>query len=170
MSRRKESKVIRNVQETDSIAIARIYNHYIAHSTCTFEEHPVTDADMAERIRVVVDSDLPWLVFEHQGQVVGYCYAKRWNARSAYRFTVESSVYVDNETPTKGVGSRLYDALFNDLQARGVKNIMSVITLPNDASVKFHDKMGMQQVGHFKQIGFKFEQWLDVGYWQKVLD
>ncbi|MFC5077694.1 GNAT family N-acetyltransferase [Vibrio thalassae] len=64
----------------------------------------------------------------------------------------------------------MYRALFNDLNARGVKNVMSVITLPNDASVKFHAKMGMQQVGHFKQIGFKFEQWLDVGYWQKVLD
>lgn len=161
--------MIRNVTAADADAIATIYNHYIVNSTCTFEEETVSAQQMAERIEILIDSKMPWLVYEHQGQVIGYCYAKQWNARSAYRFTAESSVYLSPDCPIKGVGSSLYEQLFSRLRDDGIKNVMSVITLPNDQSTRFHHKMGMEQVGHFKQIGFKFDRWLDVGYWQKIL-
>lgn len=161
--------MIRNATAADADAIAKIYNYYVIHSTCTFEEEPVAAQQMAERIDTLIDSEMPWLVYEHQGQVIGYCYAKQWNARSAYRFTAESSVYLSPECVIKGVGSMLYEQLFSQLRDRRIQNVMSVITLPNDQSTKFHHKMGMEKVGHFKQIGFKFDRWLDVGYWQKTL-
>lgn len=161
--------MIRDVEFKDSIAIADIYNHYIQNSTCTFEEERVSEREMCSRITAVIEHGMPWLVYEHEGQVVGYCYAKPWNTRSAYRFTVESSVYVDANSPVSGVGTLLYQHLFLRLDSLDIKNVMSVITLPNDQSVAFHNKMGMEQVGHFKRMGFKFGKWLDVGYWQKEL-
>ena len=162
--------MIRSATADDAAKIVEIYNHYVVNSAVTFEEKPITEKDMALRIAHVCDANLPWLVLEHSGDIIGYAYATKWKARSAYRFSVESTVYLASTALGQGLGKLLYDALFEQLRHQGVHCVVGGITLPNAASVKLHEKMGMQKVAHFKEIGFKFGQWRDVGYWQLNLE
>jgi phosphinothricin acetyltransferase len=161
--------VIRPAEIPDAQAIASIYNYYIANTTITFEEQPVTAEQMAERILEVHAASLPWLVAEEFGQVIGYAYASKWRARSSYRFSVETTVYLQNEAVSRGVGSQLYEVLFSVLKGKGVHVAIGGIALPNEASASLHEKFGMKKIAHFEQVGFKFEKWVDVGYWQAVL-
>jgi L-amino acid N-acyltransferase YncA len=158
--------VIRPATAQDAEGIAGIYNHYIANTVITFEEQIVTPEQMAARIETVGSSSLPWMVAKRGGQLLGYAYAAPWKARSAYRFSVETTVYLDPEALGQGVGSRLYETLFADLGKRGVRAAIGGIALPNPASVALHEKLGMKKVAHFERVGFKFDQWIDVGYWQ----
>lgn len=161
--------MVRDATISDSDAIAAIYNHYVSNTVITFEETPVTAAEMASRIESVQASDLPWLVLTENDRIIGYAYATPFKARSAYRFSVESTVYLSPEHHGNGYGTSLYESLIAKLQAMGIKNIIGCITLPNPASVALHEKMQMKQVGQFPDIGYKFDQWLDVGYWQLSL-
>ena len=158
--------MIRPATESDAQAIADIYNHYIEHTVVTFEEQPVGGTEIFTRIKKVTDSSLPWLAAEEGGAVIGYAYATKWNLRSAYRHTVECSVYLSPLSLSKGWGTRLYETLFQTLRQNSMHVVIGGITLPNPRSVALHEKMGMKQVAHFKEVGFKFGQWLDVGYWQ----
>ena len=160
--------MIRPASITDASAIVAIYNHYVATTTITFEENPVSAEEMAQRIKDV-SAHLPWYVFEHDGQVLGYAYATPWRVRSAYRFSVESSVYVSPDHPRQSIGSQLYETLIEELRARAIRVILSGIALPNIASVAFHETFGFEKAAHLKQVGRKFEQWIDVGYWELVL-
>ncbi|NRR32912.1 N-acetyltransferase family protein [Oxalobacteraceae bacterium] len=160
--------MIRAATSADAAAIAAIYNHYIATTTISFEEQAVDEAEMARRIEDV-SAKLPWLVCEEAGQVIGYAYATPWRVRSAYRFSVESSVYVSHAHPRKGVGLRLYQALIADLRQREIHMVIGGIAQPNPASVALHERMGFEKVAHFKQVGRKFERWVDVGYWELAL-
>ena len=150
----------------DSGAIAAIYNHYVATTVITFEEEPVSASEMARRIADVGSVSLPWLVAEREGKVVGYAYASPWRARSAYRFSVEVTVYVDPDCPRLGIGRRLYEELLPTLKARGIHAAFGVIALPNEASVALHEKFGFVKVAHLREVGLKFGRWIDVGYWQ----
>ena len=158
--------MIRPATLDDAPAIARIYNHYVLNTTVTFEEVSVSDADMAGRVDSVQSANLPWLVIEEAGEVLGYAYAGKWNARSAYKRTVESTIYLANAATGRGLGSRLYTALFDVLRAQGMHVVLGGIALPNDASVALHERFGFKQVGQFAEVGFKFNRWVDVGYWQ----
>ena len=164
-----EFPVIRSVHNSDAAAIARIYNHYVATTAVSFEEQPVSEEEMRGRIAEVSNADLPWLVLEQDGQLAGYAYASKWKGRCAYRFSVETTVYLDAALGRRGLGSRLYQALFSALRERGVHVALGGIALPNPASVALHEKFGMKKVAHFREVGFKFDQWRDVGYWQLVL-
>jgi len=117
---------------------------------------------MATRIRAAH----VWLVAELDGRVVGYAYGGQHRSREAYHPTVEVSAYVDQSTLRSGVGRELYLALFDRLKQRGFRLLVAGITLPNDASVSFHQALGFSRVGVFKNIGLKFGQWWDVGWWQ----
>ena len=150
----------------DAGAIAEIYNHYVATSVITFEEVPVSLQEMARRIGEAGSASLPWLVAERQGKVAGYAYASPWKARSAYRFSVEVTVYVDPGRPREGIGRRLYEELLAALRARGIHSAFGVIALPNEASVALHERFGFVKVAHLREVGFKFDRWIDVGYWQ----
>jgi len=161
--------MIRDATLNDAAKVVEIYNHYISESVVTFEQEIISADIMQERISKVLDSKLPWLVAEQDSNIIGYCYATPWKERSAYRFSVEVTVYLNSEVKGKGWGSRLYKALFERLKQNEIHAVMGGITLPNDASVKLHEKFGMSKVAHFKQVGYKFDQWLDVGYWQKIL-
>lgn len=161
--------MIRLAEVSDARAIAGIYNHYVANTTITFEEQQVPVEQMAARILEVRSVPLPWLVAVELDQVIGYAYASPWKARSAYRFSVETSVYLQSGAFSKGLGSRLYEALFGALEERNVHVAIGGIALPNQASISLHEKFGMKKVAHFEQVGFKFGTWIDVGYWQKVL-
>lgn len=161
--------MIRPATPSDADAIARIYNHYVLDTIVTFEEQPVSVQEMAERISEVAAAALPWLVAEEAGQVIGYAYASKWKGRCAYRYSVESTVYLEPNAAGKGHGTRLYEQLFALLRARGVHVVIGGIALPNAASIALHEKLGMRQAGLFSEVGFKFEKWIDVGYWQITL-
>ena len=157
---------IRPATAADAEAIAGIYNYYVTETIVTFEEEPVSAFEIARRMEEVWSSTLPWLVAELDSRVVGYAYATKWKARYGYRFSTEVSVYLDTDHGGRGIGSTLYGELFPILRARGIRNIIGGIALPNAASIALHEKFGMEKVAHFKSIGIKFDRWIDVGYWQ----
>jgi L-amino acid N-acyltransferase YncA len=160
--------MIRSATAADAQAICSIYNHFILQSTVTFEETAITPEDMAARIDALAGR-LPFLVAELDGAVAGYAYAAPWKPRSAYRQTVESSVSVAPGFAGMGLGSRLYQALLQDLRERDVHAVLAGIALPNSASIGLHEAFGFAKVGQMREVGRKFGQWLDVGYWQLVL-
>ncbi|OFA04450.1 arsinothricin resistance N-acetyltransferase ArsN1 family B [Duganella sp. HH101] len=160
--------MIRPATPDDAAAIVAIYNHYIATTTISFEEHAVTPEEMAGRIRDVT-AGLPWLVYEQDGMVLGYAYATKWRARSAYRFAAETSVYLEFGQGGKGIGKALYKALLEELRVREIHMAIGGIAQPNEASVALHESLGFEKVAHFKQVGRKFDRWIDVGYWELQL-
>jgi len=160
---------VRTATPADAVPVARIYNHYVTDTIVTFEEEPVSAAEMATRIDQVLADSLPWLVADMNGDVVGYAYATRWRPRFGYRFSVEVTVYLAADRGGRGIGSKLYEALIAALRERGLRSAMGGIALPNDASVALHEKFGFKKVAHFDQVGIKFDRWIDVGYWQLML-
>lgn len=161
--------VIRNLLDRDVPAIVEIYNPYIALTTITFEDEVVSIQEMRRRVHQVRDQGLPWLCVEVDNHLAGYAYAARWRERSAYRFTAESTIYLHKDYTGRGTGKLLYSTLVDMIRNAGMHMVIGVITLPNPASVALHEKLGYKQVAHFSEVGFKFNQWLDVGYWQLVL-
>ncbi|WP_215395940.1 arsinothricin resistance N-acetyltransferase ArsN1 family B [Rheinheimera oceanensis] len=161
---------IRAANTGDAAAIVAIYNHYITNTAVSFETEEIDAPQMQNRISEVLQANLPYLVAEDSnGNITGYAYATKWRARFAYRFSVEISVYLAPGATGAGIGSMLYRQLFSQLKQRGIHAVIAGIALPNDASIALHKKFAMTQVAEFKQVGFKFNQWLDVGYWQVLL-
>ena len=161
--------MIRPATISDAAAIAAIYNHYVATTTITFEEAAVSEIEMASRIDTV-SAKLLWYVYERDGAVIGYAYATPWRVRSAYRFSVETSVYVAPGHAREGIGEQLYRAVIDALRVKEIKVVIGGIAQPNPASVALHEKLGFEKVAHFKNVGRKFERWVDVGYWELQLD
>jgi L-amino acid N-acyltransferase YncA len=159
---------IRACTATDISAVCDIYNHYIEHTVITFEETPLTVAQMQERIEATMQL-FPWLVCELAGEIVGYAYASKWKDRSAYKHTAEVTVYLHPDKTGMGIGSALYRVLLEQLAAQNKHVLLACIAVPNAASEKLHEQFGFHQVAHFPEVGFKFNRWLDVGYWQKTL-
>lgn len=157
--------MIRPATPDDAAAIVAIYNHYVATTVISFEERPVTPDEMAGRIGDVMAS-LPWLVYEAGGRVLGYAYATKWRVRSAYRYSAETSVYVAPGEGGKGIGSALYQELLDQLRAREIHMAIGGIAQPNPASVALHERLGFEKVAHFKEVGRKFDRWIDMGYWE----
>jgi len=160
---------VRMATAADAESMVAIYNYYVEETVVTFEEQRVSASDMAQRMADVLSASLPWLVAERAGRVLGYAYASKWRARSAYRFSSEITVYVEREQIGRGLGSQLYDALFPRLAECGLHAIMGGIALPNPASIALHEKFGLKKVAHFSEVGLKFGRWIDVGYWQRTL-
>ena len=164
-----QTATVRTAELSDSGAIAAIYNHYVARTVITFEEEPVQADEIVRRILDVRSASLPWLVAEEDGRVVGYAYATRWKSRSAYRYSVEITVYVAFGSGGRGIGSMLYGSLFSILETLGMHVVIGGIALPNEASIALHEKFGFNKVAHFQEVGFKFNRWIDVGYWERIL-
>lgn len=160
---------IRLAVEGDARAIAAIYNHYVRDSVVTFEETPVTDAEIARRLAELLAAGYPWFVADAEAGVVGYAYASPWRTRSGYRFSAEATVYLAPGLGGRGLGTALYTRLCAVLRDRGMHAVMGGIALPNEASVALHEKVGFRKVAHFQQTGFKFGRWVDVGYWELLL-
>lgn len=161
--------MIRQAAATDAEAIACIYNHYIRETIITFEEQPVSPSEMADRIAEVAAASLPWLVAEQDGSIVGYARATKWKGRSAYRFSVETTIYLAPHWIGKGIGSSLYRLLLKQLKDLELHIAIGGVALPNVASVALHEKLGFRKVAHFSEVGFKFGKWIDVAYWQLSL-
>jgi len=162
-------QTVRTATSADADSITRLYNHYIDNTVITFEETRVDSGEMASRIDAVTCAGLPWLVAEQDSSISGYAYATPFRVRSAYRYTVESTVYLSPDVIGKGVGTLLYRALIEHLTQAGIHAVIGGIALPNDASIALHERVGFHKVAHLEQVGRKFDRWIDVGYWQLLL-
>ena len=157
--------MIREAHVSDAAAIAEIYNYYILNTIVTFELDPITSIDIAKRM-VTYKKIGPYLVYEENNQVIGYAYASKFRDRKAYDSSVESTIYLKNGSGGKGIGFKLYSELLSLLLPK-YHVIIGGISLPNEASVKLHEKCGFKKVGHFPEVGNKFGTWVDVGFWQR---
>ena len=158
---------IRSAIEADAQALADLYNHYVTNTVTTFEEDPVVALAMWDRIeQVQSEFDLPWIVLEQNGQLLGYACAVRWKMRSAYRFSCESTIYLHHDAIGMGLGAALYQVLLDKLRERDIHTVLGGIALPNESSVALHEKLGFEKVAHLREVGYKFGQWVDIGYWQ----
>ncbi len=160
---------IRNVSPDDAVSIAEIYNPYVVDTVITFEETPVTAAEIQSRIEATLKAGLPYIVAELDGVLIGYAYAGQWRARAAYKHTTETSIYLKRDITGHGYGSTLYKALLQRLHDLDYHVILGSITLPNPVSVALHEKLGFIKVAHFAEVGYKFGRWLDVGFWELVI-
>lgn len=148
--------------------ICDIYNHYIENTVISFEEEKLSADDIKTRVETYTKK-FPWLVGLVDDQVVGYAYAAPWQNRCAYRASVELSCYLDHQLRGKGYGKLLYGELITRLKTLDCHAIIAGVALPNAASVKLQEAFGFEKVAHYKEVGYKFNQWIDVGYWQLIL-
>jgi phosphinothricin acetyltransferase len=161
--------LIRLATADDLVAINDIYSHYVHHSTCTYQE----ESEPIESRRAWFEKHgdkHPVTVATIDGRVVGWGSLSPYHLRSAYRFTVENSVYVHHEMQRRGIGSLLLQDLLDRARAAGHRVIIAGIDAEQTASVALHAKFGFQHVGRLKQVGFKFGRWLDVIYMELVLE
>ncbi|MEQ9402054.1 MAG: N-acetyltransferase family protein [Cyclobacteriaceae bacterium] len=163
--------MIRNAEKTDANRICDIYNHYVLNAHSTFETEPLNSSEMAKRFeKVQAELQLPWLVLEIDKEIKGYTYATQWKPRQAYSRTVESTIYLDSNESGKGYGAELYGALINQLDELEYHSILGGIALPNEESIALHERLGFVKVGQLKEVGYKFDRWVDVGYWELMLN
>lgn len=168
MPKMKASYSIRPAAESDLVAINDIYNHYVLHSSCTYQEEP----EPIEGRRRWFNSHgekHPVIVAEAGRQVVGWGSLSAYHARAAYRHTVENSIYVHHQHQRNGIGSILLKELIVRARHLGHRAIIAVIDAEQTGSVALHERFRFEKVGHFKQVGFKFDRWLDVVYMELIL-
>lgn len=159
---------IRLAREEDIQAILDIYAPHIIDSHHSFEIEVPKLVDFRERVFSTLETH-PWLVYIWEEQVAGYAYAGPHRSRSSYQWTTESSVYVHPAYHRKGIAKALYEALIELLELQGFVNMYAIIALPNEASIRFHERMGFQPIGICQQVGFKRGQWIDTSWWQYVI-
>jgi phosphinothricin acetyltransferase len=152
----------------DAEACAAIYRPHVEDDVTSFEERAPDGAELAARIEEAARTH-SWLVAEADGEVVGFAYGCRHRARAAYRWAADVSVYVGAGHRGRGHGRRLYEALLEALRERGFRVACAGITLPNEASVALHERLGFKPVGVYRGIGWKAGAWRDVGWWQLEL-
>jgi phosphinothricin acetyltransferase len=143
--------------------------NYVEKSPATFEEVPITVSDMEKRIRKL-KKDFPYLVYEENEEIVGYAYVHPYHPRSAYKFTLEDSIYLRNGFQGRGIGKALLGELLGKLKNNTIHAIIASITVPNEKSTALHEFFGFKKVGILKEVGKKFNKWHDVGYWEFLYD
>lgn len=152
----------------DAAGIRAIYAPIVRETPISFETLPPSEEEMSGRVAKTL-ARYPWLVCTAQGRVLGYAYAGEHSGRAAYQWSVNVSVYVHARCRRLGVGQALYDTLFAILGLQGFVRAFAGITLPNEASVGFHESFGFKAACKFEQVGYKMGAWHDVGYWQLTL-
>jgi L-amino acid N-acyltransferase YncA len=158
----------RTARVSDAKAIQEIYAPIVQQTAISFEESAPPVEEMAKRIAECLETHA-YLVAEKGGQVVGYAYGSPHRARAAYRRSVDTTVYIAAECRRAGVGRALYGALLPQLQQRGFHAAFAGIALPNEGSVRLHEAVGFEHIGVYREVGFKFDRWHDVGWWQRRL-
>jgi phosphinothricin acetyltransferase len=166
MPERYGSRVIvrRADPDRDAVAVAGIYRHAVEASIATFEEVAPDPAEMARRMRGIL-ARTPWLVADDGTMAVGYAYAGSHRERPGYRWSVDISVYVADGLRGRGIGRRLYGELLDTLRRQRFVNVYAGVALPNPASVALHEAIGMQRIGVYQRVGFKFGAWHDVAWY-----
>lgn len=162
---------IRAAQERDIADIREIYNYYVRNSVVTFDEKIWSMTQWREKFAHLSKLDLPFLVAESPGgQILGYALVQPWAGKSAYRYTVEDSIYLGQAAAGKGLGKALLEALVEACRAKGIREIVAVISDKGaEASVALHERLGFTEVGRMGRVGFKFGRWLGTIYLQKSL-
>lgn len=160
---------IRDATAQDVLAISKIYARYVVETAISFEIEPPDEVEMLRRVNRATDR-LPWLVLEHDSEILGYAYAIQFRAREAYQNSAESTVYVSKDHQRKGVGKRLMEEVLARLRSAKFHRVIAGVTLPNSGSVGLHESLGFKPVGVFTEIGYKFDQWHDVGFWELHLN
>lgn len=158
---------IRQVKLSDAEQLAGIYNFYVLNTHHTFETEPVSSNEMQKRIGGIVEN-YPYFVAAENEEILAFAYATKYKPRSAYKQTVEVSVYVKQGANGKGFATKLYEKLFEEIEQTDIHAVIAGIALPNEASIKLHEKFGFEKVAHFREVGFKFGKWIDVGYWELI--
>ena len=158
--------MIRAAVPADAGAIAAIYAPHVLAGHVSFEEDAPDAAVMARRIDGI---RYPWLVAAEGDALLGYAYASALHPRAAYRWTVETSIYVADAAQGRGVGRTLYGALLATLERQGFTQALARIALPGNASVRLHEALGFTAVGVERAVGYKGGRWIDVGLWQRAL-
>jgi phosphinothricin acetyltransferase len=161
--------MIRNVLPSDAARIAEIYNYYIENTIITFEEENIDAEEIERRIKSVQGKHFPYIVYEEDGQLLGYAYLNNWRTRSAYDITLETSIYLDINYMGRGIGTVLYKELIEKSKEINIHSLIGVISLPNEASQRIHKNLGFQLIGNFKESGLKFNKLVDVEFWQLML-
>lgn len=161
--------MIRPVKLQDAKAITDIYNEYILHSVATFDTEPLEEEEMRSRLGNISEH-FPYFVYETDNKVVGYCYAHGWKERTAYRYTLETTVYISPAHTGKGIGKQLMQQLIKACREGGYHALIACITEGNEASNRLHEKLGFKQVSHFRQVGLKYGRRLDVVDYELILE
>lgn len=160
---------IRSAKISDAKALIAIYAPYVENTAITFEYAVPSLSDFENRIAQTLQR-FPYLVYEEEGEILGYAYASTYKDRAAYDWSCEVSIYVAEEARGKQIGTRLYDVLESQLIKMGIRNLLACITFPNDASIRFHRRRGYVTVAHLPKLGYKHQQWHDVVWMQKRCD
>ncbi|MCF7569296.1 N-acetyltransferase family protein [Sabulilitoribacter arenilitoris] len=160
--------MIRPVHIEDAQSLLNIYNYYVINTAVTFDIEPITLKTFIKKLNVL-KKDYPFIVFEENNTILGYAYGSRFRPKPAYDYVVESTVYVKYDTHGRQIGTQLYAELLKLLKKENFHTVLGVLTIPNDASIKLHERFGFKQVANLKEVGLKFGKWLDVGIWQLKL-
>ncbi|HEY7935010.1 MAG TPA: GNAT family N-acetyltransferase [Solirubrobacteraceae bacterium] len=165
----KHSRLVRAVGEQDLDGIAAIYAHYVEHTYITFDTSAPSPEEWRVKLRAAEREGHPWLLSEADGTLHGYALTFAFKSKPAYRFTLETSIYLDPRSVGMGLGRELYEKALSDAGARGFHVAVAGIALPNPRSVALHQSLGFQPVGIFREVGHKLGDWRDVGWWQRPL-
>ena len=161
--------MIRPLHINDAQELLDIYNYYVLNTTVTFDIEALTIEIFREKLNQI-NEDYPIIVFEENNEILGYAYGSRFRPKPAYNFVVESTVYVKHTKHGKQIGTKLYAELIRLLKETNLHTVLGVLTIPNEASIKLHEKFGYEQVANLKEVGLKFGEWQNVGIWQLKLD
>jgi L-amino acid N-acyltransferase YncA len=162
--------LVRPSADDDIAAITRIYAHHVLHGLASFEEIPPDETELARRREEVLRHGLPYLAAEQAGEVVGYCYAAPYRSRSAYRFTIEDSVYIEAGHVGQGIGRALLARLIELCEQGSWRQMIAVIgDRENHASIRLHAAQRFQMIGTHPAVGFKFGRWVDSVLMQREL-
>ena len=161
--------MIRPIRVEDAAALAAIYNHYIEHSTATFDTEPLSDRQMLSRLEAIVGRRPGYVSLSEAGEFQGYAYAHPWKEKAAYRYTLETTIYLAPRFVGQGIGRALLSHLVDGCRREGYRSLIACITQGNVASEALHRKMGFRPVSRFVQVGTKFGRWIDVADYQLLL-
>ena len=159
---------IEKVTVEDAEELLEIYAPYVENTAITFEYDVPSKDEFEERIKNI-SAKYPYIKAVHEGKIVGYAYAASFKDRRAYDWSVETSIYVQYENSSKGVGTLLYNELERLLKMQNIINVNACITYPNEKSENFHKKFGYKTVAHFTKCGYKFGQWIDMIWMEKSI-
>jgi phosphinothricin acetyltransferase len=162
------ASIIRLAEKRDVSGILEIYAPFILETSVTFEESVPDEASFWKRIQGIM-AELPYLVCEIDGRIAGYAYASAYRSRASYRWSKEVSIYVHPDFQRKKVAEALYTCLNEMVRYQGIANLLAIITMPNEPSVAFHEHLGYVKCGEFSKVGYKLNQWQNVGWFELFL-
>ncbi|PWH82776.1 phosphinothricin acetyltransferase [Algibacter marinivivus] len=160
--------MIRPVKIDDAQELLEIYNYYVINTTANFDIEPLSLETFTKKLNHIIPN-YPYIVYEENNEILGYAYGSRFRPRPAYDFVAESTVYVKHTAHGKQIGTKLYEELIRLLKKTDLHSVLGVLTIPNDASIKLHEKLGFEQVANLKEVGMKFGEWQNIGIWQLKL-